>query len=71
MPPELARTTWGWVSLTTPKQTLTIAESERYTMRFSEGDRVALRADYNRGAAASSSLSAPRLTWLTTCPPSQ
>ena len=26
MPPELARTTWGWVSLTTPEETLTIAE---------------------------------------------
>jgi hypothetical protein len=27
MPPELARTTWGWVSLTTPEETLTIAVS--------------------------------------------
>jgi hypothetical protein len=27
MPPELARTTWGWVSLTTPEETLTIAAS--------------------------------------------
>ena len=47
MPQELARTTWGWVSLTTPEETLTIAEPERYTLRFSEG--VALRADCNRG----------------------
>ena len=46
MPPELARTTWGWVSLTTPEETLTIAEPARYTLRFSE---VALRADCNRG----------------------
>ena len=52
MPPELARTTWGWVSLTTPEETLTIAEPERYTLRFSEGDRVALRADCNRGAGS-------------------
>jgi hypothetical protein len=29
MPPELARTTWRWVSLTTPEETLTIAEPER------------------------------------------
>jgi hypothetical protein len=27
MPPELARTTWGWVSLNTPEETLTIAAS--------------------------------------------
>jgi hypothetical protein len=52
MPPELARTTWGWVSLTTPEQTLTMAEPERYAMRFSEGDRVAVRADCNRGAGS-------------------
>ena len=52
MPPELARTTWGWVSLTTPEETLTIAEPERYTLRFSEGDRVAVRADCNRGAGS-------------------
>jgi heat shock protein HslJ len=42
----------GWVSLTTPEETLTIAEPERYTLRFSEGDRVALRADCNRGAGS-------------------
>ena len=51
-PPELARTTWRWVSLTTPEETLTIAEPERYTLRFSDGDRVALRADCNRGAGS-------------------
>ena len=52
MPPELARTTWRWVSLTTPEETLTIAEPERYTLRFSDGDRVAVRADCNRGAGS-------------------
>ena len=52
MPPELARTTWRWVSLATPEETLTIAEPERYTLRFSDGDRVALRADCNRGAGS-------------------
>ena len=51
-PPELARTTWRWVSLTTPEETLTIAEPERYTLRFSDGDRVALRADCNHGAGS-------------------
>jgi para-nitrobenzyl esterase len=50
MPPE--RTTWRWVSLTTPEETLTIAEPERYTLRFSDGNRVALRADCNRGAGS-------------------
>jgi heat shock protein HslJ len=35
-----------------PEETLTIAEPERYTLRFSEGDRVALRADCNRGAGS-------------------
>ena len=52
IPPGLARTTWRWVSLTTPDETLTIAEPERYTLRFSDGDRVALRADCNRGAGS-------------------
>ena len=52
MPPELARTTWRWVSLTTPEETVTIAESERYTLRFSDGDRIALRADCNRAAGS-------------------
>ena len=51
-PPELARTTWRWVSLTTPEETLTIAEPERYTLRFSDGDRVALRADCNHAAGS-------------------
>ena len=36
--PQLARTTWGWVSLTTPEETLTYsAEPERYTLRFLGG----------------------------------
>jgi hypothetical protein len=52
MPPELARTTWRWISLTTSKEMLTIAEPDRYTLRFSEGERVALRADRNRGAGS-------------------
>ena len=52
MPPELARTTWRWVSLTAPEETLSIAEPERYTLRFSDGDRVALRVDCNRGAGS-------------------
>ena len=52
MPPELARTTWRWISLTTSEETLTIAEPDRYTLRFSEGERVALRADCNRGAGS-------------------
>jgi heat shock protein HslJ len=52
MPPELARTTWRWVSLTTPEETLSIAEPERYILRFLDSGRVALRADCNRGAGS-------------------
>jgi META domain len=52
MPLELARTTWRWVSFTTPEEMLTIADPERYILRFSEGDRVTLRADCNRGAGS-------------------
>ena len=67
MPPELARTTWGWVSLTTPEETLTIAEPERYTLRFSEGDRslcvliaiAALAASFSLSRARSASVSSP------------
>jgi para-nitrobenzyl esterase len=52
MPPELAHTTWRWVSLTTAEETLTIAEPERYILRFLDGGRIALRADCNRGAGS-------------------
>jgi heat shock protein HslJ len=52
MPPELVRTTWGWISLTNPAETLTIPEPERYTLSFADGDRVALRADCNRAAGS-------------------
>jgi heat shock protein HslJ len=52
MPSELARTTWRWISLITPEETLTIAEPERYILRFLDGGRVALRADCNRGAGS-------------------
>jgi para-nitrobenzyl esterase len=52
VPPELAGTIWRWVSLTTPEETLTIAEPERYILRFADGDRVFLRADCNRGAGS-------------------
>ena len=52
MPPELARTTWRWVGLTTPAETLTITEPERYVLSFADGDRVALRADCNRTAGS-------------------
>ena len=52
MPPELARTTWGWVSLTTPEETLTIAEPERYSNAGScpKGD---IRGGTNRGSSLS------------------
>ena len=52
VPPELARTTWRWVSLTTPEEMLTIAESEHYILRFTDSDHVFLRADCNRGAGS-------------------
>jgi hypothetical protein len=62
MPPELARTTRRWISLTTPEETLTIAAPERYILRFLDGDRGALRAIAIAALAASSSLSRARST---------
>src|SRR3712207_525246 len=50
-PPELRGTSWRWVGVTSPVETLTVAEPERYTLAFTDGDRIALRADCNRGSA--------------------
>lgn len=49
-PKELAGTNWRWIALTSSTENLTIAEPDRYTLTFTKGDRVALRADCNRGA---------------------
>lgn len=50
-PADLAGTSWRWVAFTTPVETVTVPDPERYTLSFSpEGNRVALRADCNRGA---------------------
>jgi para-nitrobenzyl esterase len=49
---ELAGTNWRWIALTSRTETLTVGEPDRYTMAFTNGDRVALRADCNRGAGS-------------------
>jgi hypothetical protein len=49
-PRELAGTNWAWIALISRTETLTVAEPDRYTLTFTKGDRVALRADCNRGA---------------------
>jgi heat shock protein HslJ len=74
-PPELRGTSWRWVGFTSPAEALTIAEPERYTLAFVEGDRVALRADCNRGSAPVSSSSpgvlgvGPMAMTRAMCPP--
>ena len=60
MPPELARTTWRWVSLTTPEETLTIAEPERYILRFLTAAASLCVLIAIAALAASSSLSRAR-----------
>jgi para-nitrobenzyl esterase len=74
-PPELRGTSWRWVGFTSPAETLTIAEPERYTLAFVEGDRVALRADCNRGSSSVTSSSpgvlgvGPMAMTRAMCPP--
>ena len=51
-PRELAGTNWRWIALTSRTEALTVAEPDRYTLAFTIGDRVALRADCNRGAGS-------------------
>jgi para-nitrobenzyl esterase len=51
-PRELAGTNWRWIALASSTETLTVLEPDRYTLAFTNGDRVALRADCNRGAGS-------------------
>jgi para-nitrobenzyl esterase len=48
-PAELRGTSWRWVGFTSPVESLTVDQPDRYTLAFIEGDRIALRADCNRG----------------------
>lgn len=47
-PSELRGTSWQWVGFTSSAESLTVANPERYTLTFTD-DRVAIRADCNRG----------------------
>lgn len=49
LPLEMRSVTWKWTGMTTPVETITVDAPERYTLAFVEEDRVALRADCNRG----------------------
>lgn len=48
-PPELRGTSWRWVGAASPGESLAVDQPDRYTLAFVEDDRVALRADCNRG----------------------
>jgi heat shock protein HslJ len=48
---ELRGTSWRWVEFTSPTESLTVLKPDRYTLAFTDYDRVALRADCNRGQA--------------------
>jgi para-nitrobenzyl esterase len=75
IPPELRGTAWRWVGVTSPPESFTVDQPDRYTLSFIEGDKVALRADCNRGigSVASSSPGAlaigPLAMTRARCPP--
>ncbi len=48
-PSELRGTSWRWVGVTSAVESFAVDQSDRYTLAFIEGDRIALRADCNRG----------------------
>ena len=47
-PISLAETSWEWVSLGAPADTLEVAEPARYVLDFQAEGRLAVRADCNR-----------------------
>ena len=48
-PSELRGTSWRWVGVTLPGESFAVDQSEHYTLTFIAGDRIAIRADCNRG----------------------
>jgi para-nitrobenzyl esterase len=48
-PAELRGTSWQWVGVTSPVESFTVDQPDRYTLSFVEGNKVVLRADCNRG----------------------
>jgi para-nitrobenzyl esterase len=49
LPKEVTDVAWEWVSFTTPVEEITIDAPERYTVQFMKEERVAMKADCNRG----------------------
>ena len=45
--PSLTGATWEWVSMTTPTETITVADPTRYTVQFNEDGTAAVGADCN------------------------
>lgn len=52
LPAGVVNLTWQWVSLTTPVEQVNVDSPERYTIRFEQTGRAAVRADCNRGATS-------------------
>jgi heat shock protein HslJ len=52
LPAEVVDTTWQWVSLTTPVETVTVDAPDKYTVRFGSDGKLAVKADCNRGTSS-------------------
>lgn len=50
--PEVLEKRWQWVGGTSSGRNLSVAEPERYTIRFTAEGRVEVRADCNRGVGS-------------------
>ena len=51
LPPEVAGTTWQWVSMISRMGELKPDAPEHYTIRFGDDNRAQIRADCNTGSA--------------------
>lgn len=62
LPEEMVGVTWEWVSFTTPKEQIDVAEPERYTVKFSPEGAMAIRVDCNRGFSQLAAAADSRIT---------
>ena len=52
LPAEVVDTTWLWVSLTTPVESVTVDAPDKYTIRFDKTGKLAVKADCNHGTSS-------------------
>ena len=52
LPAEVMDTTWRWVSLTTPVESVTVDAPDKYTIRFDKPGKLAVKADCSHGTSS-------------------